>query len=459
MIPRTLVPKDVRPASPDDFKKNGHRRTTYMDDRTVVPSELSDAPPLDGKTKIPPHMTLEVLTTRSLVDRAMPVKPLERSENFSEYSIPQGVQDARVVVPAFVEAPAPEERKVFEHAPEMTADLREMIEPDIFTTGDANLLVEPETKQSVKYDAIIRTVSVIFHIAVVLLLIFPPAFLQRRAPTQAELDLARKELPLLTYLPPEEPRTAPPPVPRIHIDRKTLNKITPPSPEPVLPPAPKEETPKPEPPKELPEAPKPQVQPPPTMPVPPDPAATQPSHLEPIQPPKPNPNSKLNLGLGNSSPNRALHDEMADAARSNSGRVYTPQDGGYGRQGGPGQGPGMQPGAAILTDTQGVDFSDYMKRVVEAVKRNWFAVMPESARMGDRGVVIITFKIQSNGVVPQPDPTLRRTSGKDPLDIAAMSSIRASSPFEPLPPQFKGPFIELQFGFFYNTPVPSSMDH
>jgi TonB family protein len=454
MIPRTLVPKDVRPASPDDFKKNGHRRTTYMDDRTVVPSELSDAPPLDGKSKIPAHMTLEVLTTRSLVDRSMPVKPLERSENFSEFSIPQAIHDSRVVVPAYVEAPAPEERKDFEHAPEMTANLREIVEPDIFMTGDANLLVEPEAKQSAKYDAVVRTVSVIFHICVVLLLIFPPAFLQRRRPTAAELELARKELPLLTYLPDEAPRPPSPPVPKVHIDRKTIKNVTPPSPEPVLPPPPREEAPKPEPPKELPEAPKAQTPPPTTAPaVQPNPEAIKPSELQPITPPKPDPNRKLNLGLGSSSPTKALHDEMADAARSNAGKVYTPQSGGYGLPGGGGQGPGIQPGLQMLTPTQGVDFDEYLKRVVEAVRRNWFAVMPESARMGDRGIVVLTFKISANGVVPRPDPNLERTSGKDALDAAAMSSIRASSPFEPLPPQFKGPYIELRFGFFYNVPV------
>lgn len=452
MIPRTLVPRDVRPASPDDMKRNGHRRTTYMDDRTVVPSELSDAPPLDGKTKIPMHMVLEVLTMRSLVDRAMPVKPLERPENFSEYSIPIAVQDTRVVVPAYVEPPAQEIQKETLRAPEMTPELREVVEPDIFITGDANLLVQPKAKQSASHDAAVRTVSIIIHVAVILLLIFPPAFLQRRAPTQADLDLARKELSFV-YMPPEGPAAPKPPVPRVHIDRRTLNKITPPVEAPVLPPqpAPKAEAPRPEPPKELPDAPKPQL-PPPPLAVQPDPEATKPSELQPITPPKPNPNSHLNLGLDDSSPTKMLHDEIADAAHQNSGRVYVPQSGGISRPGGGGQGPGMQPGVSMLTPTEGVDFSSYLQRVLASVKRNWYAVMPESAWMGDRGVVVLTFKIKRDGIVPQPDPLLERTSGKNPLDVAAMSSIRASSPFEPLPPEFKGPYIELRFIFFYNIP-------
>ncbi len=39
------------------------------------------------------------------------------------------------------------------------------------------------------------------------------------------------------------------------------------------------------------------------------------------------------------------------------------------------------------------------------------------------------------------------SSGKEPLDRAAMSSIRASTPFEPLPSAFSGPYIELTVHF------------
>ena len=66
MIPRTLVPTDVRPFTDNGDKKPPRRLTTYMDDRTVVPSDLSDAPPLTGKTTIPEHLPLDVLIERSL---------------------------------------------------------------------------------------------------------------------------------------------------------------------------------------------------------------------------------------------------------------------------------------------------------------------------------------------------------------------------------------------------------
>jgi outer membrane biosynthesis protein TonB len=109
----------------------------------------------------------------------------------------------------------------------------------------------------------------------------------------------------------------------------------------------------------------------------------------------------------------------------------------------------------MLTPTEGVDFSNYLARVLASVKRNWYAIMPESAQLGDRGKVVLQFRIMSNGVVPAPEPYMVGSSGKDPLDRATSSSIRASTPFEPLPPAFSGPYIELRFIFLDNLPLNS----
>ena len=112
----------------------------------------------------------------------------------------------------------------------------------------------------------------------------------------------------------------------------------------------------------------------------------------------------------------------------------------------------MGNGAQILSDTQGVDFNPYIQRLLATLKRNWYAVMPESALMGDKGVVYTTFQINPDGSVAPPDPLLERTSGKDALDNAAMSAIHASNPFEPLPSQFHGPYLRLRIVFLYNIP-------
>jgi TonB family protein len=123
--------------------------------------------------------------------------------------------------------------------------------------------------------------------------------------------------------------------------------------------------------------------------------------------------------------------------------------------GGPGGGRGGQVngGLEILTPTEGVDFSNYLDRVLASVRRNWYAVIPESARMGEKGMVVLQFRIMRDGNVPSPEPNMAASSGKEPLDRAAYSAIRSSSPFEPLPSAFSGPFIELRFYFLYNLPV------
>ena len=40
----------------------------------------------------------------------------------------------------------------------------------------------------------------------------------------------------------------------------------------------------------------------------------------------------------------------------------------------------------LLSDPQGVDFKPYLIRILATVRRNWFAVIPESAHLGRRGV-------------------------------------------------------------------------
>ena len=145
MINRILVPVDVRPVSKDELKKVPLRLTTYMDDRTVVPSGPSDAPPLDGKTTIPSHLPLDVLVNRTLVSRGMAVKPLEKLQR-APSAVTLEILDSRTVVPAQINPLTAEDIKDFERPVEMTSELREIVKPDIFTTGDANLLIEPEEK-------------------------------------------------------------------------------------------------------------------------------------------------------------------------------------------------------------------------------------------------------------------------------------------------------------------------
>jgi TonB C terminal len=444
MIPRTLVPVNVRPVTKDEAKNRvAHRLTTYMDDRTVVPSGVSEAPPLDGKTNIPAHLPLGVLVDRTLVPRSMPATPLEKLLRAPSY-IPLDIVSSRTVVPSEINPLTAADIKEFERPVEMTEELRAIVKPDIFTTGDANLLIEPEEKTDKKSDFVTRVLSVAVHIALIVFLIFAPKLFPAHVPTQDELEMARKELNFV-YMPPEKPEPAPP-IPKYHMDSKTLNRVAPPIEHPQIPSPVTPERPQPE----LPEAPKPRISVTPE-PTPAQPSQPQPSRLEPVLPASPQ--SHVNIGLPTASPGRILDNQVDDAIRN--GRGHAPVYGGGppGPRGGSG---GIGNGAEILSDTQGVDFNPYITRLLATLKRNWLAVMPESARW-DKGVVFTTFQINPDGSVSAPDPTLERTSGKEPLDNAAMSAIHASNPFEPLPAQFHGPFLKLRIAFIYNIP-PDQVD-
>jgi TonB family protein len=104
----------------------------------------------------------------------------------------------------------------------------------------------------------------------------------------------------------------------------------------------------------------------------------------------------------------------------------------------------------LLSDPMGVDFRPYLIRVLAAVRRNWFAVMPESAHMGMRGKAVIQFAIAKDGSVPK--LVIQSPSGSDHLDRAAVAGISASNPFPPLPAEFKGDQIRLALVFAYNMP-------
>jgi TonB family protein len=104
----------------------------------------------------------------------------------------------------------------------------------------------------------------------------------------------------------------------------------------------------------------------------------------------------------------------------------------------------------LLSDPMGVDFRPYLIQVLAAVKRNWQAVMPESARLGRQGKVSIQFAINRTGQVPK--LVIASASGTDAFDRAAVASISMTNPFPPLPPEFRGDQIRLQFAFLYNVP-------
>jgi len=113
--------------------------------------------------------------------------------------------------------------------------------------------------------------------------------------------------------------------------------------------------------------------------------------------------------------------------------------------------PGVQGSALELkSDPMGVDFRPYLIQILAAVRRNWMSVMPQSVSLGQRGKVALLFAIDRNGVVTKVN--YAEQSGAKALDQAAISAISMSNPFPPLPSEFKGDRIVLQFNFAYNMP-------
>jgi TonB family protein len=104
----------------------------------------------------------------------------------------------------------------------------------------------------------------------------------------------------------------------------------------------------------------------------------------------------------------------------------------------------------LLSDPKGVDFKPYLIQVLAAVRRNWLAIIPESARMGRRGRVLVQFIIDRKGGVPK--LVIAEASGTEAFDRAAVAGISASYPFPALPPDYKGDQIRLQLAFSYNVP-------
>ena len=106
-------------------------------------------------------------------------------------------------------------------------------------------------------------------------------------------------------------------------------------------------------------------------------------------------------------------------------------------------------GLELLSDPKGVDFRPYLLQLLNAVRRNWYAVIPESARLGlERGRVAVQFSVDKNGDVPK--LVIASSANSQPLDRAAVAGVSASLPFPPLPRDFTGDEIRLQFVFLYN---------
>ena len=193
-------------------------------------------------------------------------------------------------------------------------------------------------------------------------------------------------------------------------------------------------------------------------PTPPPPAAQQVPEQprQPSQPIPPNPQSQVeaprpaavpakpNFAMGSQNPADQLREAMRNSMRGNG---QNPGDRGSG-------GLAMHPGAGtggvdVLSDTQGVDFNNWLARWHYITQMTWDPLIPDEVNppILKQGVVAVRFKVLPNGQVI--DMQLDGRSGDTALDRAAWGAITGSS-YPALPREFHGPYLELRAYFLYN---------
>ena len=203
----------------------------------------------------------------------------------------------------------------------------------------------------------------------------------------------------------------------------------------------------------------------PTTPAPPPPQETKPTEQAPVQPPPPQPTQQAqaeaprpsavparpNFAMNSANPADQLRDAMRNAARSHGGgETDTTNSRGLARH--PGAGSG---GVQVLSDTQGVDFSNWLQRWHWETENTWDPLIPDEVNppIYKSGAVAIRFKVLPNGRLMDGSLVLEGRSGDVALDRAAWGALTGSN-YPPLPREFHGPYLELRAYFLYNMEAP-----
>ena len=220
------------------------------------------------------------------------------------------------------------------------------------------------------------------------------------------------------------------PVPQVKQPQPKAGSPAPPAPARPLPPAPQ---PQPQP------APQPQQAQQQPAPQPQQQSRPQQNAAIPDAPRPPSPTtSKPTFGSPTSS-GQSNRDAASAAARAGGGGDY-------------GSAPssahnGAGSDAEILSDTLGVDFGPYIKRLLRILRASWYPLIPEECAppLNKEGSTLIRFTINSNGTVSAMH--LDASTHDQAIDRAAWGSITGVGQFPPLPKEFNGPNLELRIHF------------
>ena len=127
---------------------------------------------------------------------------------------------------------------------------------------------------------------------------------------------------------------------------------------------------------------------------------------------------------------------------SSSGSKLANGGGGYGSAGNPG--PGNPNGAPGIDAIREPDFGPYMRELQRRIKMNWDPPKGDQSKR-----VVLMFKIAKDGRLLSCH--VHKSSGLPNADKAAIQAVQLTAPFKPLPPDFKGSNIDIQFTFDYNV--------
>src|SRR5712691_12922732 len=183
MISRILVPIDARPPAAMDTPTQ-RRRPTTMDTRTLVPAMLPIVQ-LDGHSTIPTNLPLASIVARVVVPRDVHREAYSVTEDHSTPVQPTDM-DERIAVPL---GAAPPEMSAYPlHVPE------DLVGPDIFSTGEVQLIVPEQREEKTKWQVVTRLSSIAFHILLFVALLFQSKLFPPHEPTQAEMEFARQQM-------------------------------------------------------------------------------------------------------------------------------------------------------------------------------------------------------------------------------------------------------------------------
>ena len=125
---------------------------------------------------------------------------------------------------------------------------------------------------------------------------------------------------------------------------------------------------------------------------------------------------------------------------SSLGRTGSGTKGGTGNIGNPGGGGGA-PGIDALREP---DFGPYMRELQIRIKMNW-----DPPKGNESKRVVLLFKIAKDGRLLS--CRVNKSSGLPSADQAALKAVELTAPFRPLPADFRGQSIDIQFTFDYNV--------